>query len=182
MLTRLGAPATPHDAVGLLLECHDRIRSFVALARRIAAAGPGERGGVAEAAARVARYFADALPLHARDEEESILPRLRGREPELDEALAAMEREHRAHEAPLQELVAACRALAHDPARLDALAPAVARASAELDAQFVEHLRREEAVVFPAMRRLLSPPEDAAIVRELRARREVTAGPAARPS
>ena len=174
MLTRLGAPATPEDAVALLLECHERIRSFLALAARVAGAGPAEPG-VAEAAARVARYFSEALPLHARDEEESILPRLHGRERELDAALDAMEHEHREHGPALAALVTACRAVAGDPSQLPAVSPALARATADLDAQFVEHLRREEAVVFPAMRRLLAPSDDAAIVRELRARRGVGA-------
>lgn len=171
MLTRLGAQAAPEDAVGLLLECHDRIRSFLALAARIAAAGPSEGGGVADAAARVARYFREALPLHARDEEESILPRLRGREPAVDVALAEMEREHRAHGPPLEALVAACDALAANPSRLATVAPALAEATGALAAHFDVHLRREEAVVFPAMRRLLAEADDAAIVRELRARR-----------
>jgi iron-sulfur cluster repair protein YtfE (RIC family) len=171
MLTRLGAPATPGDAVGLLLECHARIRSFVALARRIAAARPDERAGVPEAAHRVARYFSQALPLHALDEEQSVLPRLRGRAAEVDAALEAMAREHREHERPLAIVVAACDALARDPARVEDLARALSGAAATLEAHFAEHLRREEAVVFPAIRRLLSPDEDAAIVRELRARR-----------
>lgn len=104
MLTRLGAPATPEDAVGLLLECHHRIRTFLALARRIAAAGPGDRGDVADSAARVTRYFTQALPLHARDEEESVLPRLRGRAADVDVALEVMAREHREHEGPLGEV------------------------------------------------------------------------------
>jgi iron-sulfur cluster repair protein YtfE (RIC family) len=171
MLTRLGAPTTPEDAVALLLECHERIRTFVAMARRIAEALPDQRAGVPEAAARVSRYFTQALPLHARDEEESILPRLRGRAADVDAALEVMAREHREHERPLGEVVAACDALVRDPGRHAELAPALARSAAELDAHFVEHLRREEAVVFPAMRRLLSREEDAAIVRELRARR-----------
>lgn len=174
MLTRLGTPASPEDAVGLLLDCHDRIRTFVALARRIAAAGPDERAGVPEAAARVARYFAQALPLHARDEEESVLPRLRGRAPDVDAALAAMQREHREHEEPLGAVVAACEVLARDPARHAELAPGLARTADELDAHFARHLRREEEVVFPALRRLLTREDDAAIVRELRARRGVT--------
>ncbi len=127
MLTRLGATATPEDAVALLLECHDRIRSFLAMAGRIAAAGPGERDGVAEAAARVARYFRQALPLHARDEEDSILPRLRGADPEVDAALADMEREHGEHEVPLAALVAACESLAAEPSRLPELAPSLSR-------------------------------------------------------
>jgi hemerythrin-like domain-containing protein len=171
VLTRLGAPATPEDAVGLLLECHVRIRTFLAMAARVAAAGPAERDGLAEAAARVARYFREALPLHARDEEESILPRLRGREPALDDALAEMASEHAAHGPPMAALIGACEALARDPSRHDALAPALAGAAAELEAHFATHLQREEAVIFPAMRRLLSREEDAAVVRELRARR-----------
>ncbi len=179
MLTRLGAPAAPDDAVGLLLECHDRIRSFLALARRVAEAGPAERDGVPEAASRVRRYFAEALPLHARDEEESILPRLRGREPAVDAELAAMEREHREHGPPLGALVAACAELSRDPARLDELAPTIGRAAEELERHFGEHLRREEAVIFPALRRLLGPADDAAIVREIRARRGVVVGGAA---
>ena len=46
MLTQLGKPAPAGDAVDLLLECHGRIRAFLALARRIgevgAAAGRAE--------------------------------------------------------------------------------------------------------------------------------------------
>lgn len=171
MLTRLGATATPEDAVALLLDCHERIRTFVAMASRVAAALPGERGEVAEAAARVSRYFTLALPLHAADEEASILPRLRGRAPDVDAALEEMTREHRDHERPLAAVVAACDALAREPARLEELAPGLARAAAELDAHFRTHLVREESIIFPAMRRYLSPAEDAAIVRELRARR-----------
>jgi len=38
-----------------------------------------------------------------------------------------------------------------------------------LERHFAEHLQREEAVIFPAVRRLLGPSDDAAIVRELRA-------------
>lgn len=178
MLTRIGPPTTPEDAVGLLLDCHERIRGFLALARRIADAGAAERDDVADAAARVRRYFAEALPLHARDEEESILPRLRGQDPAVDAELDAMLREHGAHGPPLRALVDACAALAQDPARHDALAPDLDRAAAELEEHFAAHLRREEAVIFPALRRLLSPAEDAAIVREIRGRRGIAAGPA----
>jgi iron-sulfur cluster repair protein YtfE (RIC family) len=171
MLTRFGRPAVPEDAVGLLLECHDRIRAFLALARRIAEAGAADRDGVPEAAARVRRYFTEALPLHARDEEESILPRLRGLDPAVDAELEAMVREHAGHEPPLAALVDACEEVARAPGRLEELAPIVDRATGELERHFAEHLRREEAVIFPAVRRLLAPSDDAAIVREIRGRR-----------
>ena len=89
MLAKIGKPSAADDAVGLLLECHERIRSFLALARRIAEVGPSEPGSVPEAAARVRRYFTEALPLHAQDEEASILPRLRGLDARVDAELEA---------------------------------------------------------------------------------------------
>jgi iron-sulfur cluster repair protein YtfE (RIC family) len=177
MLTRIGGTTTPGDAVDLLLECHERIRSFLALSRRIAEAGPADLAAVPEAAARVRRYFTQALPLHARDEEDSILPLLRGLEPAVDSALEEMTREHAEHEAPLAELVGACEELARDPGRHAALAPVVARATAELERHFAMHLEREEKVVFPAMRRLLDRAADERIVREIRARRGVVEPP-----
>ena len=173
MLTVLGKRPATGDAVDLLLECHDRIRSFLALARRVAGAGPAEREGIPEAAARVHRYFTQALPLHARDEEDSILPRLKGRDAAVDRELETMAREHAEHEPPMTRLVQACDAVARDVALHAALAPAIDAAARELEDHFAAHLRREEEVIFPAMRRLLDPSDDAAIVRELRARRGV---------
>lgn len=180
-LKRPGRTAAAGDAVDLLLECHERIRSFLALARRIAEAGAEEHEAVVEAAERVRRYFSEALPLHARDEDESLLPRLRGRDPGLDAELEAMAREHREHERPLGELVAACEQIARAPGLLPGVAPVLARATAELERHFVAHLGREEAVIFPAVRRLLDGSVDAAIVREIRARRGVVQGAPAPP-
>jgi iron-sulfur cluster repair protein YtfE (RIC family) len=171
MLTRLGAGAVAEDAVGLLLECHQRIRTFAALASRLASAAGAGPDEVRDAARRVRRYFAEALPLHAQDEEESILPRLRGRDPALDDALATMAREHREHEAPLARVLGACRTLERDPATLPRVAGPLAAAAAELEAHFARHLALEEAIVFPAMRGLFSASDDAAVVREMRARR-----------
>jgi iron-sulfur cluster repair protein YtfE (RIC family) len=177
MLIRVGGRPAPVDAVDLALECHERIRSFLALARRIAEARDAGADAIAEAAGRVRRYFVEALPLHARDEEDSFLPRLRGRDPAVDAALDAMAREHEEHEPPLAALVAACETLSRDPGRLPELAPALGAAVRELDAHFTKHLAAEEAVILPAMRRVLDPAQDAEIVREIRARRGVVDHP-----
>lgn len=171
MFTNLGKPAAPADAVELLLECHQRIRMFLGLAGRLAEARHEGAEAVAEAAFRVHRYFTLALPLHARDEEESIAPRLGGREPALDAELATMVREHREHERPLAVLVEACAQLARDPGRHGELAAAVRQAGGELTRHFDVHLAREEQVIFPAARRLLDAPTDAAVVKEIRLRR-----------
>ena len=78
MLLTIGRRRQAVDLPDLLLDCHERIRHFSTLAVRLARedASDDERRGVA---AGVARYFEQALPLHVRDEDESILPRLRGR-------------------------------------------------------------------------------------------------------
>lgn len=169
------APAAPSlapaGAVAALLECHGRIREFIALARRLGEADEATPAEVAEAAARVVRYFTQALPLHARDEEESVAPRLLGLDPFVDAELTVMTREHRDHEPALGALVGACAALEREPSRHAALAATVARAAGELERHFAVHLAREEAVIFPAIERLLDPAADAAIVEELRARR-----------
>jgi hemerythrin-like domain-containing protein len=177
MLSRLGKPAALGDSVDLLLECHERIRSFLALARRIAEAGPADQEAVAEAAASVRRYFTQALPLHAKDEEESILPRLRGKDPRVDAELEIMAREHAEHERPLGALLEACERLAGNPGRHAELVPAIATATEELERHFAIHLRREEEVIFPAVRRLLDRSSDSDIVTEIRARRGVVAQP-----
>jgi hypothetical protein len=118
MLTVIGKSAQPAGAVDLLLECHDRIRSFLALALRIP-------GAVADDPA----------------------------------------------------LVAECELLSRDPGRLRERAASVAGAARELDAHFAVHLRGEEEVVFLAVRRLLDPAADLAVVREIRRRRGVTDAP-----
>lgn len=171
MLANLGKPAAPAGAVELLVECHGRIRHFLALARRLGEARGEPAAELAGAALAVHRYFTLALPLHARDEEESIEPRLRGREPAVDAELDAMVREHREHQAPLRTLVEACAGIARDPGRHGELAGAVGRSAGELTRHFDVHLRREEEVVFPAMRRLLDPAADAAVAGEIRGRR-----------
>jgi iron-sulfur cluster repair protein YtfE (RIC family) len=176
MLMQLGKPAPAGDAVDLLLECHARIRAFLDLARRIADAIEADDATLSDAAARVHRYFTEALPLHAEDEERSILPRLRGLDAQIDAELLEMSREHSEHAGPLGALVDACRALAADPGRHAEVAPAIAAAARALEEHFVRHLRREEDVIFPAVRRLLDAAADAAIVREIRARRAAASG------
>jgi iron-sulfur cluster repair protein YtfE (RIC family) len=172
----LGGSISPEDAVKVLLEGHERIREFLALARRVGGAAVAAPDSIPEAALRAQRYFSRALPLHVRDEEESVLPRLRGKDPVLDEALEAMAREHHTHSRALASLAAACEEIARVPARLPELAPYLTRVAAELERHFAEHLAREEVLIFPAMRRFLDASASEAIVREIRERR-VGAGP-----
>lgn len=169
--TRGGARSKEAHAADLLLECHERIRRFAALGLALATWPDPRPEDVADAAARVVRYFEQALPLHVRDEEESLRPRLLAAgSPDVRRALDDMTREHDEHEPLLASLLPRWRLLADDPSRLPALRDDLARDAAALQEQLDRHLALEERVVVPAVR-ALPPAEAAAIVAELRARR-----------
>ena len=170
MITSLGKKAQrPPDLLELLLACHERIRRFMALARTIALRRDVPDAQLIEACGDVERYFARALQLHVADEEESILPRLRGLEPELDRALTVMHVQHESHAAPLAGLLGALGAVAAAP---EAAAPRahLAAIATELEQAFAEHLALEESQIFPRLARLERGVQDQ-IRRELRARR-----------
>lgn len=175
MLLSIGRRRQAVDLPDLVLDCHERIRHFSLLAVRLAReeASDDERRGVAAA---VARYFEQALPLHVRDEEESILPRLRGRDAEVDAALACMHDEHALHEAARAELVSHTREISIDAGayaqrveRLRELAPAFQDA-------LLAHLEPEERIIVPALTRLLTVEERRAVLAEMRTRRAERAG------
>lgn len=167
-----GTRPLDEEAVAVLLECHGRIRSFIELAARLATSEEVGVEEVARAAAAMRRYFAEALPLHARDEEESLLPRLAGRDRQVDAALVTMHGDHAGHALAVSHVVAVCTELEASPGRRAELAPALAAAVATLREHFTHHLALEEEVIFPALRTFLGDAARAEIARELRARRD----------
>lgn len=169
MLVNIGQRQRPNGLVGALLECHDRIRSFSGLAVAVGDREELAADQLAEACTRIARYFSQGLPLHVQDEEQSILPRLVGRAPALDDTLAEMRAQHASHEAPLGELIVLCGKLPQAP---DAALRSDFRAVAQLlDRELRRHLELEETRLFPALPVQLGEDEQAAILAELRARR-----------
>jgi iron-sulfur cluster repair protein YtfE (RIC family) len=171
MLIQIGPSREPSDIVDLLLECHERIRTFLSLANRLAHAHAASRDEISDAATRITRYFSDALPLHVADEEQSILPRLSGRTPELDAALEGMHQEHLDHEPQLNTLVELCHKLQTSPERLEELRHSLLSTASMLGNTFSTHLEQEEQIILPAIKTCLPPLEQAAMLSELRARR-----------
>jgi iron-sulfur cluster repair protein YtfE (RIC family) len=169
-MLRIGTPRPAEDIVDLLLDCHARIRSFSELAVRLGEASRPTPAEVAEAAAQVRRYFLEALPLHARDEEESVLPRLAGRDPSVEAALVAMHRDHLGHGELVEPVLALCAELVASPERHLELAPALAEAGRRMRAHFEAHLASEEGTIFPALAQVADD-EQRRIVEELRGRR-----------
>lgn len=170
MLISIGRRQARADLTGLLLDCHDRIRHFAALAVRLASDDGSSEADRAAAASSIARYFGEALPLHVRDEEESLMPRLRARA-ELDTSLERMHREHREHDLLLGELVTIARAIAVEPTAFAAHAPRLRMVAADLHRELLAHVEHEERAILPQIAALLSAEEQRAIVSEMRARR-----------
>lgn len=173
MLTKLSVHGRSHtpDLVDLLGECHDKIRRFVALAHTAAVRADAPADQVAKACVDATRYFREALPLHVADEEESILPRLRGLSSDIDRALDHMAQQHQQHALKLWVLLAALAEVQTAPHKADSRR-ALARAAVRMKAEFDEHLALEESIIFPAIRHHLSRDTQATVIDELRRRRQ----------
>jgi len=172
MLHSLSRKPSSDTLVGALLECHARIRHFSAVARALADATGRSDADLVGAAEDVRRYFEQALPLHARDEDDSIAPRLLGREPTVDAALATMRSQHDEHRPSLTELVSVCDTIARAPGEHEALRARLSRVVEHLVPQFEVHMELEERVIFPAVLRWLDADVQDLVRRELRARRQ----------
>lgn len=173
MYVTIGRRPRPEGLVGLLLECHERIRSFGAIAEAIGRQREASPDELREACARCRRYFAEALPLHVADEEESILPRLRGKDTVLDAALGTMQAQHEQHAPVLSQLLDELDRVHGDPGD-EAARARLGELASGLKKDFETHLANEEDVIFPKLAALLSPAEQDTIIAELRERRAKT--------
>jgi hypothetical protein len=169
----LASKATEPTPVGFLLACHERIRHFAALARRIAESSKAPLDQIADAAADVHRYFTVAFPLHEADETGSVEPRLSAALPGSAAALASeqMLRQHREINMLLRQLVPLWDALCREPEELPAFSPRLLELSVQFERLWNVHLKLEEETIFPAISKLSALDQDD-ILREMRQRRQ----------
>src|SRR5690554_4243039 len=154
------------DWMDMFTACHQRIRDFLALARRIAQHIEAPEPEVVDAAQRVERYFTQAFPLHVADEERSLVPRLMNKTAELDRAIESMHEQHRGHDVPLGQMLATLRDVRARPSNV-LLRRRLGVLVAELESELEAHLELEESVLFPAARRWLSPEQQQEVLGEL---------------
>lgn len=178
MLVNIGRRSRPEGLVDLLLECHQRIRTFSALALAVGQRTDASPEECRDASERCRRYFSEALPLHVADEEQSLLPRLRGADPTLDDALQTMAAQHGEHAPWLADLLVELQRVAASPEDEAARARLV-RIASHLVEDFERHLEAEERLILPRVKELLSPGQQDEVLAELRARRRSPAPPQA---
>lgn len=164
---QLAAPL--RDVVEVLLEAHVELRHHLAHADSLSQASATAMAR--ESAETISDYFEWVLPMHCADEEASLAPRLKGRHPVIDQALAQMERQHHAMLAPVARLRLLCRLISRDVNRLNALRFELAAAADDVRACVGEHQALEESMLFPALKRLLFVDELESITAEMFQRR-----------
>ncbi len=189
MTSRTALPGLRSPGVGfeqpfeMLDACHERIgRSLDLLARLCAHAhahGADEAGR--DAARDVLRYFDIAAPLHHGDEERHIFPPLLARAAahpgdvaaaEVAALVARLQRDHIAMAAAWSQARVPLAAWA--AGNLPAFEPRHLAAFDRFIALHADHLRREDAVIYPASRAMLSAEAVQAMGREMAGRRGVT--------
>jgi hypothetical protein len=169
----IGRRAKAEEPSELLESCHQKIRSFLSMADRLGSDEPATDDDVRGTAAAVGRYFREALPLHERDEDDSVTPRLRGLMAMVDQALDDMHAQHAAMHPLIERLIAVCdRVAAADDVHVARAIERdeLGRVLAELRPRMATHLAGEESFVFPALD-LLPFTVRAALIGEMRARR-----------
>lgn len=185
MLLQIGAKpeAGFDDPMGILTDCHKRIREFLK-AMVVAARNPPTHCFDEHEHARVEgalRYFRVSGPKHSADEEESLFPRMRQlNSPTINAALdivGRIEEEHRYAEAKQLEVAQLFQSWVEhgsipepDHARLNAIL-------SELNAHYDQHIATEERDIFPAAAAALSPADEEAIGKEMASRRGVAFRP-----
>jgi iron-sulfur cluster repair protein YtfE (RIC family) len=125
-------------------ECHDRIRRFLILARRLATARDATDDEIRGLAGDIRRYFAESFVMHVADENEQIVPRIASSGADLQAALAQMHSDHAAHEPLVARLVELCASIEREPQRLATFASVLAYLTVRLAIELEAHLELEE--------------------------------------
>jgi len=168
-LFQLGAKPPPDysDPVGFLGACHRRIEAQLATLERIVAAlRSGDTTHVVAARAALVdplKYFAEAGARHSLDEEASVFPRIQ------HPTILEITSEHREHEALYLALRTVGLRIAGGETEARLVDDLAAHASA-MTVAYAEHMRREEADLFPLVA-ALEGKELRAIGIEMRIRR-----------
>lgn len=183
--------AIAHDPHARLVLAHHDLRAHLHALLRASRLMLLDKGDVALAPtiAKALRFLAVDVQLHARDEEESLLPRLRAKlkDPQSHFAylLEHLEKDHAELAALHRDLDAAARRLSaklpfEGGAKRAQLEPELGgfrEYVAKLLAIYDSHMRVEERDIFPALAVVFTPTERAAMAAEMDERRALNASP-----
>lgn len=163
------------DPVGMLRDCHKRIRHFLetqAFAAKKFHGLPLPKD-VASSVLNSLRYFRDAAPNHTADEEKSLFPRMRTSVTEEKSAalMQSLEHEHRWAESQHELVDSIFRAWISNGSSSAEETEKLMSTLTQLEAFYDEHMQHEECTLFPLAEGKLSSSDLACIGAEMAERR-----------
>lgn len=144
------------DPLALLRACHSRMLAHCDLLEKLLA--QAQAGGLDEAGRKaaqdVSRYFASSAPLHHRDEEEDLFPRINRQSLRIAELVHGLKKEHR-------ELDALWAALLPELRRIpgEGFSDSFVETAARFCALCRQHVNRENMELLPLVASSLSQRE-----------------------
>jgi hemerythrin-like domain-containing protein len=165
------------EPLRLLSDCHRRIERFLDILLRVTRASNGGKLDEESRRALVTalRYFREAAPKHAADEEDSLFPRMRSKPAGQDASLMAVVARLESDHEVVREGHDQVEQLGNRWLEQNALPEAEVRKLVDhlenLQRAYAEHINIEDTHVFPAAGRMLEPAELAEIGREMASRR-----------
>ena len=144
------------DPLALLRACHQKMLAHCDLLETLVAqSGSGGRDDTARKAAQdITRYFSSSAPLHHRDEEEDLFPRINRQSLRIAELVHSLKRQH-------QELDKLWKILAPELQRQpgDGFSGAFLEAAGRFCELSREHIKRENMELLPLVASSLSQQE-----------------------
>ena len=180
----LGSPAQPDfdQPIDLLMDCHRRVEHFLEVLCQVATQREG--GPLDEEYRRALEtalnYFLQAAPRHTADEEESLFPRMMAsQDPRAQEVLQIINRLEADHAkaGPIHDRIdeLGWQWLAEDRLSQNESAELI-EITQSLRETYLEHIRFEDEVVFPAAAKALDATSLIAVGKEMKERRQVDPG------
>ncbi|MHC5212023.1 MAG: hemerythrin domain-containing protein [Planctomycetota bacterium] len=157
------------SAFGILSDCHEHIGERLTVLEDVArqlGADQTLTDAQRTAVRDVLAFFEKAIPIHSADEEQTLFPRLRERPPfagTVGTPMDCMESEHVEHAALRSRLAEALEA---------GDGTGLGRAARALAAEYRSHISKEEQILYPMAREVLTDPALLDVMaEEMRARR-----------
>jgi hemerythrin-like domain-containing protein len=138
------------DPIGLLRACHEKMLDHC---ERLTALVDNESldDAAREAARNISRYFSQSAPLHHRDEEQDLFPRINRQSLKIAEMVFTLKREHETLDALWDSIAPELKQL---PA--EGFSDAFRKAAMEFSALCRQHIGRENRELLPLLSNSLS--------------------------
>jgi iron-sulfur cluster repair protein YtfE (RIC family) len=171
----MGGPGAgePTEPAEVLASSHERVRHFTTVAVRLARSPNAAPRLIVDTVSALRRYFGSSLPLHERDEDDCVTPRLLEVRPgrAIEHALSRMAGDHRAIDEAVGDLMALWTRVAARPTDLAPLGDELHSRALSLASLFEGHLQLEEETIFPAITNFIPEATRKLMLRELREHR-----------